>query len=97
MNKLSKLKKVYPISSFKINDSDLAKRLKTIDPSNVYDNEFLLNITDKLRKMLDVDYVISLAAAKDASHVLAILFDVKANGTRVQVFLDEYNSPYIIH
>ena len=93
---MNKMKKVFPSLVAGINDGDLAKRLKKVDPSNIYDMEFIKDLSDEYREKLGHNFSIAFMPSKDLTSVLMIAFDEYPSDTAYPVYFTEDKIPYII-
>ena len=56
------MRRVYPMIGLEVEDKDLAKKMKNLDPSNTFDAGFLKDLADETRDVLGLDFVFCFIA-----------------------------------
>lgn len=90
------MRRVYPIVGLEVEDKDLAKKIKNLDPSNTFDVGFFKDLADEIRDTLDLNFVFCFIPSNDLTKVLILGFDAPVSDAAYQVFTDENKEPYII-
>ena len=90
------MRRVYPMIGLEVEDKDLAKKMKNLDPSNTFDAGFLKDLADETRDVLGLDFVFCFIPSNDLTKVMILGFDAPVSDSTYQVFTDENKEPYII-
>ena len=59
------MRRVYPIVGLEVEDKDLAKKIKNLDPSNTFDVGFFFVFADEIRDTLDLNLVFCFILSND--------------------------------